>query len=267
MPWREEDLCDNPAFHQSNEPTTFLAIARSPTNPAIKYGIISLGLTITTILVRGQRGMKEWSPDHPKARLMTRKRGDILAAAKTAFLDTGYGGTSMESIARTANVSIMTLYRHAESKDDLFGAVISNACTPTDDDERAELAGILLMPLVEALVESAIHMQSMLTAEDNVALLRVVLAEATRFPQLAELAYVGFIVRLEDVTAWILSKFHQTRALPEGERRRLGRLFVERIVGPDMLRVLLGLPGPTDGERRHRAEKARDDILRELGHS
>jgi len=210
--------------------------------------------------------MREWSTDHPKAKLMTRKRGDILAAAKTAFLNTGYGGTSMESIARTAKVSIMTLYRHAKSKNDLFGAVISNACAPSNETERAELAGILLMPLAEALVETAIHMRSTLTAEDTVALLRVVLAEAPRFPQLAELAYAGFIGRLENVTAWLISEIEQTSDLPEGERRRLGRLFVERIVGPDMLRALLGLPGPTDGESRQRAERARDDLLRELGH-
>lgn len=210
--------------------------------------------------------MKEWSPDHPKAKLMTRKRGEILAAAKTEFLNTGYGGTSMEGIARAAKVSIMTLYRHAGSKDDLFGAVISNACAPADESERTGLESILTMPLAEALVESAIHMQSVLTARDNVALLRVVLAEAPRFPQLAELAYVGFIGRLEDITAWLLSEIKQTSAVPRDERRRLGRLFVERIVGPDLLRVLLGLPDPTDGERRHRAERARDDLLRELGH-
>jgi TetR/AcrR family transcriptional repressor of mexJK operon len=211
--------------------------------------------------------MKEWSTDHPKAKLMTRKRADILAAAKAAFLDTGYGGTSMESIARAANVSIMTLYRHAQSKDELFAAVISNACAPADDGERAQLEAILTMPLPEALVESAMHMQATLIAEDTIALLRVVLAEAMRFPRLAELAYAGFISRLEGVTAWILSEIELTSAVPEDERRRLGRLFVERIVGPDILRVLLGLPGPTDRERRQRGEKARDDLIRELGHS
>ena len=208
--------------------------------------------------------MKEWSADHAKAKLMTRKRGDILAAAKKAFLDTGYDGTSMERIANSANVSIMTLYRHAQSKDELFAAVISNACAPTDAREREELEGILRLPLAEALVESAIHMQEILVAKDNVALMRVVLAETTRFPHLAQLAYEGFIGRLEDVTAWLLAEMKQTSTLAKGERKRLGRLFVDRIVGPDMLRVLLGLPGSTAAERRRRAERARDDIFREL---
>ena len=33
-----------------------------------------------------------------------------------------------------------------------------------------------------------------------------------------------------------------------------------------MLRVLLGLPGPTVGERRRRAERARDEFSAKLRH-
>ena len=51
---------------------------------------------------------------------MKRKREAILAAARRQFLAHGYGGTSMEAIADAAGVSIMTLYRHAETKDELF---------------------------------------------------------------------------------------------------------------------------------------------------
>jgi TetR/AcrR family transcriptional repressor of mexJK operon len=208
--------------------------------------------------------MKAWSADHPKAKLMNRKQADILAAAKAAFLEAGYGGTSMESIAKSANVSIMTLYRHARSKDVLFGAVIANACAPADEDERASLKAIFELPLAEALLQSALHMQESITADDTVALLRVVLADATRFPQLGELAYVGLIGHLETMAAWLFSEVEPTSSLAEDKRQDLGRLFVDRLVGTDLLRVLLGLPGPTDGERHRRAERARDDVLREL---
>lgn len=208
--------------------------------------------------------MRAWSTDHPKAKLMTRKRAAILAAAKASFLENGYAGTSMEAIAKSANVSIMTLYRHARNKDDLFRAVISNACEPADDVERDALDGILAMPMEQALVESALHMQATLIEKDSVALLRVVLAEAPRFPRLAELAYGGFVGRLENAIAWALSRMEKTADLTEEERCRLGSLFVERIVGPELLRALLGLPGPTDADQRLRAERARDDLLREI---
>jgi hypothetical protein len=56
------------------------------------------------------------------------------------------------------------------------------------------------------------------------------------------------------------------------QRRRICKvstrvgMFVDRIVGPDLSRVLLGLPRPTVVEQQRRAERARDDILRELGY-
>lgn len=208
--------------------------------------------------------MKEWSPDHPKAKLMGGKRADILAAAKTAFLQTGFGGTSMDNIAKSAGVSIMTLYRHARSKDDLFSAVIMNACDSGSEAEQAEFAEIMSLPLADCLARSSLFMQKTLTRPDTTALLRVVIAEATRFPHLAELAYQGFIVRLENATAHMLSELPETRALSDAEHATLGRQFVDRIVGADMLRCLLGLPEPSEDELRQRAEAARDDLLLSL---
>ena len=209
--------------------------------------------------------MKSWAADHPKARLMNRKRGDILAAAKGAFLTVGYGGTSMESIAKTADVSIMTLYRHAESKDDLFGAVIANACAHDDPAEQAMFAEIMMLPLGEALYQSAWHMQQTLLHADTIALMRVVMAEQARFPQLAELAYRGFIVRLEDVASLMLAELAETRGLPAAQRTRLARAYIDRIVGADMLALLLGLPGPSADEQWRRAGLARDEVLRAMG--
>src|SRR5258708_35273873 len=71
---------------------------------------------------------KTWSADNPKAALMARKRAVIVDAALKAFLDAGYVETSVNQIAAAAGVSIKTLYRHFESKDDLFSAVMQAAC-------------------------------------------------------------------------------------------------------------------------------------------
>src|ERR1700681_1120502 len=74
--------------------------------------------------------MKTWTADNPKASLMKRKRGAIVDAARQAFLENGYAQTSMDRIAAEAGVSIKTVYRHFENKDDLFGAVMQAACGP-----------------------------------------------------------------------------------------------------------------------------------------
>ena len=96
--------------------------------------------------------MRSWSDDHPKAKLMAGKRALILKAAREAFLTAGFGGASMEAIAAAAGVSIMTLYRHARTKDDLFEAVVSEACAPPPGgDEAAAIEAVLQQPLPEIL--------------------------------------------------------------------------------------------------------------------
>jgi TetR/AcrR family transcriptional repressor of mexJK operon len=209
--------------------------------------------------------MKEWPEDHPKAKAMARKRAVILAAAKAAFLDSGYAGTSMDAIAQAAGVSLMTLYRHAESKDDLFAAVITGACAPNDAVEQREFEGLLSLPLDEVLRLSAIHMQEVLARTDTIALMRTVIAEAATFPHLTELAYRGFIVHFEEFSAYILAQ--KVPAMPAAQAATLGQLFVERVIGGNLLRALLGRPSPSDADMHRRAEFARDDVLRALAAS
>src|SRR5260221_9507728 len=94
--------------------------------------------------------MKTWSADNPKASLMKRKRGAIVEAARQAFLQNGYAQTSMDRIAETAGVSIKTVYRHFENKDDLFSAVMQAACSPGGFEElkgkKQDRAPLLELP-------------------------------------------------------------------------------------------------------------------------
>jgi AcrR family transcriptional regulator len=52
------------------------------------------------------------------------RREQILLAATEAFARAGYAGTSLEDIATQAGVTRVILYRHFESKSDLYQAVL-----------------------------------------------------------------------------------------------------------------------------------------------
>lgn len=205
--------------------------------------------------------MREWAADHPKAKLMARKRAAILAAAKRSFLSLGYEGSSMEAIAAAADVSIMTLYRHAQSKDELFAAVIANACDPDDEGEQAEYARLLKKPLGDVLVVLGVVSQEKLADPETVALMRIVMAETIRFPELSSLAYRGLVGHLEGIVETVLSQMDEARIVGAGERRRLSAAFIDRLCGADMLRILLGLSGIGQAEQKRRAERARDEVL------
>jgi len=107
----------------------------------------------------------------------------ILDAATEAFLREGYGGTSIEAIAKRARISKRTFYSRFENKPALFGAVVHRVVErlrppdPAGMFEGGSLEEILLR-LARYILRAALTPQAL-------ALHRVILAEATRFPELA----------------------------------------------------------------------------------
>lgn len=192
---------------------------------------------------------------------MARKRAAILDAARDAFLRMGYEGASMEGIAAAAGVSIMTLYRHATGKNDLFAAVIMNACDYTEETRQAENAALQRQPLDEVLFYVGMAFQDKLLAPDNVALLRTVIAESNRFPDLAETAHRGFVKAYEDNLDDFLAQRQEAAGASAVLRRALCGSFLDRLAGRDVLRVLLGLGTITIEERRKRARHAARELL------
>jgi AcrR family transcriptional regulator len=66
----------------------------------------------------------------PSRRLRRAERRDqILAAATRAFARAGFAATSLDAIAGEAGISRVILYRHFDSKADLYRAVLDHACS------------------------------------------------------------------------------------------------------------------------------------------
>jgi len=56
------------------------------------------------------------------------RRAQILDAATRAFARAGFGATGLDDIAAEAGVTRVILYRHFDSKSDLYRAVLERAC-------------------------------------------------------------------------------------------------------------------------------------------
>ena len=131
---------------------------------------------------------KTWSADNPKAALMDQKRAVIVAAAMDAFLDAGYAEASVNQIAAAAGVSIKTLYRHFDSKDDLFSAVMHAACgdvgRPQGERAQRPRPDWYDAPPSVALPQAGREFLKHVLLPKQVALYRVVMRDAPRFPEL-----------------------------------------------------------------------------------
>ncbi len=123
-----------------------------------------------------------WADDHPKAKVLARTRSAIVVAARDLFLRLGFERTTMEGVAAEAGIGLMTLYRHFRGKPALFSTVMEAECGMVDLVPDPE--ALWSRPPEEALRLFAEAVVTVLTSPQLVALRRVVIAEAERFPTL-----------------------------------------------------------------------------------
>lgn len=93
-------------------------------------------------------------PAPPRTQLpRDERRAQILGAAATAFAEAGFAATSMEDVARTAGITKLIVYRHFDSKADLYREILelvtnrlaADWLEPTDaEHSRGSAARVLL---------------------------------------------------------------------------------------------------------------------------
>ncbi len=69
------------------------------------------------------------------------RREQILTAATEAFARTGFAATSLEDIAAEAGITRVILYRHFDSKTDLYQAVLDRMCARLDAHVEEPVGG------------------------------------------------------------------------------------------------------------------------------
>jgi TetR/AcrR family transcriptional repressor of mexJK operon len=115
--------------------------------------------------------------------LSPEKRAQILVGATAVFAADGYEGASMARIASVAGVSKGTLYNYFDSKAALFTAYVGEKC----DQFLAQTFDIANLDgdPAEVLRGIGTRMVRMMLSDAGLAIYRVVIAEAAKFPELA----------------------------------------------------------------------------------
>jgi TetR/AcrR family transcriptional repressor of mexJK operon len=168
------------------------------------------------------------------------KREAILDAAQAVFLDMGYAAASMDGIAARAGVSKATIYAHFEGKDDLFGAIIRRRC-------EANLGYASLPEFSEgdartALTALAKHLTTLLAIPETLGMYRVVVAEASRQPELARAFYEAGPTHGRTKIAQVFEDLDRKGELKVPDSWAAADMFVGLLRGDAFQRLLLGLP-------------------------
>ena len=112
------------------------------------------------------------------------KRRQILEGARTVFLNAGFDGASMNDIVREAGVSKGTLYAYFNSKEDLFEAIIRGELS--SQAERICLFDRDVGGVRAVLFNFGVRLLEKMNDPNKVAMTRVVVAAAGKFPQLGK---------------------------------------------------------------------------------
>ncbi|HLJ62809.1 MAG TPA: TetR/AcrR family transcriptional regulator [Stellaceae bacterium] len=207
-------------------------------------------------------------PGEPHIRSQQRSRGAkpqaIRAAASRLFLAHGYGAVSVEAIAREAGVSKATIYAHFPDKANLFAALMREECEEhfpwlaALDEEPDDLAATL------ATVGRAYS--AFLASPRGVAVFRMVVSEAPRFPELAEAFFENGPKVLVERLASFLDRARARGLLKTGDSRLAARQLLALLRGEIHLRAVLGI-GPALGlsEIAAQAKSATDLFLKAYG--
>jgi len=168
----------------------------------------------------------------------------ILDAARNVFLKRGFEGASIEEIAEAARSGKPTIYARFPGKEALFTAVVMRSVA-------ANVAHIAAHTPTGATIEErlesiAVTVLEWILLSDSIGLMRVAIAEASRFPDLASSVYAMARARGGQGVARLLAEAAQSDelgALPAFAPEHVAtttHLFQDLVILPMAMRALFG---------------------------
>jgi len=113
-----------------------------------------------------------------------KKTAAIVDAAREAFLARGFDAASMDQIALAAGVSKRTVYNRFRSKEELFGAAITESCANLLPLDITEIEASL--PPVEFILALAREVLRGILSPEALSLKRIAAFEAERTPSIGK---------------------------------------------------------------------------------
>ena len=202
-------------------------------------------------------------PATPKSE---RRRQAILDVAKELFQAQGYAATSMSEIASRLGGSKGTLYNYFRSKEELFAAFMVETCQVGANRVFDVIEAPVTCDLAEALVDLGVNFVTFLFRPETIAVHRLVVAEAGRFPELGRIFYeTGPKRGTENLTRFFADLMDAGR-LPRQDPVETARWFKDHLLaGIYNMRLWGIIDDPTPAEIRAHVETSVAVFLKAFG--
>ena len=181
----------------------------------------------------------------PATQRGAKRRAALLHAARNVFLEKGYEGTSVEDVIARVGGSKASLYSYFGNKQGLFADMVRLLC-----DEFFESLNIPHssdQDLEQLLLTFGRRALKQFTDPKRLAMLRVVMSESQRFPELAQLFYDSGPRRGLAMVSGLLRQAHEQGRIHCPDPEISAILFMEMIKAHAQWRSLLGLAPFAEG--------------------
>jgi AcrR family transcriptional regulator len=183
----------------------------------------------------------------------------MVSAATQLFLKDGYDKTSIDAILERSGGSKATLYAYFPTKQDLFRAVIEDVLVGgrrvVPDPQRADIDGMLL--------DFGIDRLQVVFSERHRAVLRLIIAERERFPDLARLYHERAPQRGHRLLVKYLDDLNSAGRLAIEDTDEAAEFFIGMLLHRWYKELLLlDAPTPSDAEIRCRTQRTVEVFLR-----
>lgn len=160
----------------------------------------------------------------------------LLDSATHLFLTQGFDGTSCDQVAAHARAGKASIYARYANKNTLFAAVVRREVERSLNAEH-DIAPDL--PLSERLIAVGSNLIDHALQPNAVALMRLIIAEARLFPELAsEVDAIGRDGGVRRVAEVIAARRSDDHAIEEA--MPLATAFIDLMFVPHLMRALLG---------------------------
>jgi TetR/AcrR family transcriptional regulator, mexJK operon transcriptional repressor len=209
--------------------------------PVISGGVFDCEAVVSAEAEPGAPAPARGHGGRPSRLESARLSDRILDVATALFLGDGFGATSIEAVAKRAGISKRTFYHRFSGKEMLFEAVVRRMIErwmPPFD------AALLEAPsLAMALRRSAEHILKVALTPEALALHRMVIAEARRFPGLARIMHeLGAAAGIERIAREFDRRIAMGEMRPLDSRFAAEEFILMVVTGPQRRALGLGTP-------------------------
>jgi AcrR family transcriptional regulator len=189
----------------------------------------------------------------PQLRCDEDTRHLVVEAAAQEFVANGYAGTSMASVAQRAGISTKTMYRLIPTKADLFNSVVADRIglfmLAVDDEVLGALG------LGEALEQILAAYGALTLNRETIGLVRLVIGEYDRFPEIAAAFYETAILRTNvAMERWLRYQCERGLIRLDDPAMAVGMLRGMMVMEPQRAVMLGGAEAPSQEEIARRAK-------------